>query len=600
MIKRILAVSALGALIFVNAQEGDSRHLEEVEIQGRFLKLPYKKTNENVEIISAEDIHNSASKSIDELLQGVAGVDLKRRGSNGVQSDLAVRGGNFEQVLVLLNNVRMNDAQTGHNSLNIPVDLASVERIEIVKGPAARRFGNGASAVVNIITKPSAGEQATLSASGGDFETYQLGLSAGFGGARSKNLFQASTAASSGYRYNTDYNIRNVFYQNETQNKLGKTQFQAGFSEKKFGANGFYASPAATEQYEELQASVVSLGHEAVIGKLGLNAHAFWRRGQDMYLFNRAKPEIYRNMHIGNNVGGDVNASYRSSLGTTGLGVEFRKEYLSSSNLGDRERTVSQVFFEHSFSLLDNRLNISPGISWSNISNAGDFFYPGIDVGFDITDQHKIFANVAKTHRIPTFTDLYYTSKTEAGNPDLKPESEVYYEAGYRFMNNGILAKVSFFGRESTDAIDWVKHSAEEKWQAMNIGETKTQGFETEFSQQVGRFIRSYSVGYTYLDKKLTTSLPISRYLLDNLRHQFVARLSTAPFARLVNEISYRYNQRADGYDFQTLDDKISYNWPNFSVYLLANNITNSHYNETFGVPMPGRWFHAGFSLTMK
>ncbi len=363
MIKKIGSAFFLGSLLWIHAQE-KTTDIESIEFQGKFISTPYKSANQNISVVTREDIINSPAKSIDEILQQVPAMDIRRRGANGVQSDISFRGSSFEQVLLLLNGIRMNDSQTGHNNMNIPVDLDDVERIEIIKGPAARRFGQNAYAgVINIITKAGPGKKVKISADGGDYSTYGLGFNAQIGNDRFTNSLQANSASSEGYMFNTDYEIRNVFYQGKLNIKNGDVRVQAGFSEKKFGANGFYASKDATKQYEETQASIVSVAHQQTFGNLKLNSNIYWRRGQDMYLYDRWNPGLYRNMHIGNNVGGEVNSSYQWGLGTTGIGVELRKELLASSNLGDRNRFVSQVFFEHHFSLLDKKLNISPGIS---------------------------------------------------------------------------------------------------------------------------------------------------------------------------------------------------------------------------------------------
>lgn len=583
-----------------SAQEKETI-IDDINLQGKFLSTPYKKVNENIIVITKEELKNSPAKSIDEVLQQFAGLDIRRRGANGVQSDVSVRGGSFEQTMILINGIRMNDSQTGHNSLNIPIDLSNVERIEVIKGSAARRFGNNAYAgAINIITKTSGEEKVTVSAEGGDFSTYNVGLAANFGTEKFSNLIQTSSGASEGYRHNTDYKINTAFYQGQYRLNQGKLQFQAGFSEKKFGANGFYASPLATEQYEEMQASVVSLMHQQNFGKFSLNSNVYWRRGQDMYLYNRENPSIYRNMHIGNNVGGEINGSYKSKLGTTGLGVELRKEYLVSNNLGNRNRFVTQLFFEHHFSFLQDKLQISPGISWADFSNNDSFFYPGLDVGYDITEHHKVFGNIAKTHRIPTFTDLYYVSNTEIGNPDLKPENAVYYEVGYRFSKDNLLAKVSFFNRETKNGIDWIKSGLTSKWEAENVGHLTTRGIETEIQQHFNGFFKSYSLGYTYLDVRMDENSPFSRYAMDHLKHQLIAKMENRFFGNFTNQLVYRYQERANSYSYNLLDEKLSYQWKNLNIYLLINNITGSEYTEAFGVPMPGRWFHLGFSYTVK
>ncbi|RMZ59997.1 TonB-dependent receptor [Chryseobacterium nematophagum] len=597
MIKKILPVFCVGCVIYMNAQE-KSVDIETINIQGKFISTPYKNANQNITVLTKDDIANSPAKSIDEILQQIPGMDIRRRGANGVQSDIGFRGSSFEQVLLLLNGIRMNDSQTGHNSLNLPVDLDDVERIEVIKGPAARRFGQNAYAgVINIITKTYIGKKVKISADGGDYETYSMGVNAQFGNEIFSNSLQTNSNSSQGYMHNTDYEIRNVFYQSRYTIKDGNIRLQAGFSEKKFGANGFYSSPLATEQYEETQASVVSLAHQQSFGKLKINSDIYWRRGQDMYLYDRQKPDGYRNMHIGNNVGGEVNSSYEWGLGTTGLGVELRKEYLASNNLGNRNRFVSQVFFEHYFSLLDKKLNISPGISWANYSKEGNFFYPGLDIGFNFTPNNKVYANVAKVYRIPTFTDLYYSSKTEQGNANLSPENAVSAEIGYQFQNKDILAKISGFLRDSDNSIDWVKKSLNDPiWYAQNVGKINTKGIETELNHRVVRWLK-YSLGYSYLHTSFKQSNDlVSRYVLDNLKHQFIARLETKFRKNFTNEFVYRYNERVNLGSYNLLDQKVSYTKNDLSVYVLINNITNTKYTEAFGVKMPQRWFHIGFT----
>ncbi|REC46199.1 TonB-dependent receptor plug domain-containing protein [Chryseobacterium pennipullorum] len=601
MIKKIGSVFFLGSLLWVNAQE-KTTDIENIEFQGKFISTPYKSANQNITVLTKEDIAHSPARSIDEILQQIPGMDIRRRGANGVQSDIGFRGSSFEQVLLLLNGIRMNDSQTGHNNMNVPVDLDDVEKIEVIKGPAARRFGQNAYAgVINIITKTSPGKKVKISADGGDYSTYGLGFNAQIGNEKFSNSLQANSAGSQGYMYNTDYEIRNVFYQGKLNIKNGDLRLQAGFSEKKFGANGFYASKSATEQYEETQASIVSVAHQQTFGKLKFNSNVYWRRGQDMYLYTRQNPKGYRNMHIGNNVGGEMNSSYQWGLGTTGIGVELRKEFLVSSNLGNPNRFVSQVFFEHHFSLLDKKLNISPGISWANYSKEGNFFYPGLDVGYNFTPNSKIYGNIAKVHRIPTFTELYYVSPTEKGNPALQPENAISSEVGYQYQNKHVLAKISGFLRNSSNSIDWVKKNANDKvWLAENVGDIKIRGIEAELSHRITDWLK-YMVGYTYIDSQYQQSDEfVSRYILDNLKHQLVSKLETRFLKNFTNELVYRYSERMNLGSYNLLDEKLSFAKKDYSVYVLVNNITNTQYTEAFGVEMPQRWFHIGFSYTIN
>ncbi len=591
----------LGVYITAIAQKEFSE-INEVEVQGKLISETYKNLNQNIEVLTRKEIEQLPAASIDEVLQFVSGVDIRRRGANGVQSDVTFRGSSFEQVLILINGIRMNDSQTGHNSLNIPVNLDNVERIEVIKGPAARRFGQNAYAgVINIITKSYAGKRVKITADGGDYSLYGLGFTGDFGTEKFSNSLQASTSSSEGYRHNTDFEIRNVFYQNQIKINRGNVQMQAGFSEKKFGANGFYASAKATEQYEEMQASIVSVAAQQDYGRLKMNTNAYWRRGQDFYLYDRNNEKIYRNMHIGNNVGGEISANYTSNLGVTALGVELRKEFLVSNNLGTRNRFVTQTFLEHHFSLLNKKLQITPGISWANYSTNGNFFYPGLDVGYHINNAHKIYGNVGKVHRVPSFTDLYYVSKTEVGNPNLLPENALSSEVGYQFLSSTIQAKASVFMRDSNNSIDWIKNQPEDSvWRAENVGKINTKGFEAEFKHQLNSWL-NYGVSYTYIDSKMRQPEQFtSRYVIENLRHQVVSSLGVKFLRYFSNEISYRYIERVTTGSYQLLDEKLSFKKDQLGIHLTINNLTNVNYTEAFGVPMPRRWFQLGFSYELK
>ncbi len=599
MKKHFFSILILTTLSTFNAQQKEE-DIEEIELQGKFLSLPLRSLNENAEIITRAQIEASAAQTLDDVLQQTLGVDLQRRGASGMQSDVAIRGGSFEQTLVLINGIRMNDAQTGHNSFHVPVDLKFVERIEVLKGPAARRYGNNAFAgVINIVTSPKAISELQLNLEGGDYSSYQIGAGAQLAGEKMNHLIQLGTRGSEGYRHNTDFTGRNAFYQGSLPLNKGQISLQAGFSERKFGANGFYATPLATEQYEETQASVLSLNWNQTLGKVELKSNVFWRRGQDLYLYDREDPDFYRNMHIGNNYGIEISAGARSSLGYSGLGVELREEDLSSNNLGNRNRFLTQVFFEHHFSFLEGKLQIVPGMTWAGYSEVGNFFYPGLDLGYHFSPSSKLYANVSKVHRIPTFTDLYYVSRTEKGNPLLKPENAFSYELGYSYSKNRLRFGASVFGREIKNGIDWVKEKEEDLWQAMNIGELSTRGFETSVSYRGTSWLEETSLGYTFIDQEIGSSENFSKYVLDHLRHQLVGKV----YSRITREwslgASYRYQARANNYSYHLVDLKTAYDFDRLNVYLRVNNLTNTQYKEAFGVPMPGRVFHIGLNYKL-
>ena len=131
--------------------------LDSIVITSARIELPFKENSRTIDIISRADIKQSAATNITDLLQQVAGIDMRRRGVNGMQADLYIRGGSFDQTLLLIDGIKVEDAQTGHHTMNMALPIEVIERIEIIKGPAARVFGQNAfTGAINIVTKNNA------------------------------------------------------------------------------------------------------------------------------------------------------------------------------------------------------------------------------------------------------------------------------------------------------------------------------------------------------------------------------------------------------------------------------------------------------------
>lgn len=600
MKKLLIGLSALLWASSVVAQEGVE--LDAVVLSDKRMRVSLSEIDRNLQIITKNDIQNTPALSIEELLAYQSGIDIRQRGINGAQADIGIRGSSFEQVLILINGVRMSDVQTGHHSLDLPIQLDAIQKIEVIKGPSARRFGQNAYAgVVNIITNLSADFSLETQIKGGEFGAWGIHSTIQSGGEDFRQMIGASYFQTDGYRHNTDVKKHDFWYQNQLKFGSHQMNFQAGFIEKKFGANGFYATPTATEQYEETQSSVGSLSADFNWEKFKLNTSVYWRRHQDIYLFVRDNPSLYRNMHIGNTVGADANLTYSWKLGETALGLEGRREFLSSNNLGRWNRTAASLFLEHKFEFFNKKLSITPGALWTDYNDFDNFFYPGVDVGYSINAHHRLYANVGKTYRTPTYTDLYYVDSVTEGNENLKPEEALAYELGYRFRKSGWEIQANVFARDSKNLIDWVKSSEEEKWHALNIAKVELKGIEIFAEYQFkSSFVHHISIGYTYLDNRLTESDGhLSKYILDHLKHQFTAKLNHKVMRNMNLEWVYRYNDRITLDDYQLLDAKLKWKNTKWEIFVQANNLFNTSYTETNLIPMPGRWFSGGVVLRL-
>jgi iron complex outermembrane receptor protein len=411
----ILALITTDYTLF--AQELDKeQQLDSVIISSTRIDLPFSENSRTITIISSNDIKNSGTNNVVDLLQQVAGIDVRRRGTSGMQADLYIRGGSFDQTLLLIDGIKAEDAQTGHHTMNMALPFEVIERIEIIKGPAARVFGQNAfTGAVNIVTKKNTENLVSLNIQGGSYGQLNGSVTVGSQLENSSHIIQASRNISDGYRFNTDYDNQNYFVKSSFNTKKTPIHLLTAFSERKFGANGFYASPSAINQYEETQTSLVGLSSEIKKEKLTLKPRLYWRRNQDMYVFVREDPSIYRNLHQTNKIGVELNTSYKSSIGITGVGIDVAKVYLSSNNLGARNRFMTTLFLEHRFKLAKDKLDITPGVAINYFSDFKFHAFPGLDIGYKLNDNLKAYGNIGYTYRVPTYTDLYYSDPTTLG-----------------------------------------------------------------------------------------------------------------------------------------------------------------------------------------
>ena len=590
--KILLSISSILLALSVFSQEiSTEEQLDEVVIKSSRIDLPFKENSRTITVITSEDIQKSAATNVADLLQQVAGVDIRRRGVNGMQSDLYIRGGSFDQTLLLIDGIKVEDPQTGHHTMNMALPIEVIERIEIIKGPAARVFGQNAfTGAINIVTKSNAKNVNQIGAQVGSYNQQNFSGTLGHDFKTNSHMAHASVNTSDGYRYNTDFENQNYFLKSSFNRNKTPITVLGYFTDRKFGANGFYASPAAKNQYEETQSSLVGVSTEFKNKNLILKPRLYWKRNQDMYVFVRDNPPIYRNLHISNKVGAEMNASLTTNAGITGFGIDLAKVYLSSNNLGDRNRDMVTLFLEHRFKLIDDKLDVTPGIAATYFSDFKFHAFPGIDLGYNINDYIKIYANAGYTYRIPTYTDLYYSDPTTLGNENLDPEEAISEELGIKYSKNNFNGYVAVFNRSSNNLIDYVKENPTDLWQATNIQDVNSFGIDANatYNFKVMDFNQNINLGYTYLDEDLKSiEANYSRYSINSLKHHVTATYFSQFLKHISQSITYKFAERTTGESYTVVDVKATLAVAPFEFSVIGNNIFNAEYTETNLVPMP-------------
>ena len=183
----------------------------------------------------------------------------------------------------------------------------------------------------------------------------------------------------------------------------------------------------------------------------------YWRRHEDTYIYIRDNPSVYKNDHISHKLGFQNNISIFSDIGITGIGIDLSNTWLSSNNLGERKRFITTIFAEQLIN--KNKFSFTPGIAFSIYEKpTNDLFksklFPGIDIGYKLSNKISLNANIGETFIIPTFTDLYYSDPNNQWNENLDPEKAFTSEVGFKLKEKNYGISLSLFRRKSDDLID--------------------------------------------------------------------------------------------------------------------------------------------------
>lgn len=619
--KKFLFAALAGICLYSQVKAQRIIAIDSVVIKENRLVAPLEKQNRSVQVLDREMINALPVRSVTELLAYVSGADVRQRGPWGVQGDISIDGSTFDQVLVLVNGMKMSDPQTGHHMMNLPIPLSAIDHIEIVRGPAASKYGvNALAGVINIITavpakdaveaRVYAGSSFRQDTATGD-TYYNWGAQASAAWVKNKHaqVLSAAHDAGNGYRYNTAFSTYRLFYQNHVEldkkNSIGAT---GGYVYSAFGANGFYSAPADANSKETVQTATGSILYSyKPTQHITISPRISYRYNSDNYIFIKQKPSVYHNYHETNVWTAEVQGSATLGKGMAGAGVEYRNEDIRSNSLGLRGRSNWGIYaeYKHSFT---RQLTAGAGVYANYNSDYHWQLFPGADIGYHVSKKLKLFANASAGQRLPTYTDLYYKGPANIGNDTLKPEFGKYAEAGLQYHNKVLLARAVYFYRTISDFIDWVKAVNTAPWQPQNFQDIHTHGISLQSEYNLAAHahlppsVRSvFNISYTYLQPAIEApGSELSKYAIEALRHQLVVTARNTFYNKLILNITARYQYRINANDYTLLDARIGYQWANWSLYADAGNLLDTKYRETGAVQLPGRWFTAGVKLALQ
>lgn len=621
--------------------------LEQVVVTASFQETEIRKAARNISIITAKDIELAPVKTLDGILQYALNVDVRSRGPMGVQADISIRGGHYDQTLIMLDGVKLNDPQTGHHSLNLPISLEMIERIEVLQGGGSRVYGPSAFAgVINIITKKNQKSQINVGYTFGEYALNKIN----FGGAIKLKKFNIyggyELITSNGFAKNNAFDRKNIFLKSSFNiSKSTEINLSTGMFSNKFGAANYY-SPTFYDQYEETSSSVfVGQINQNIGNNFKSSFTASLRAHNDVYDFNnyRNTSDKFNLINFHQTEVKDFSwiNKLNSNFGTTSIGMEWRSEGVISNRLGDALEKQEEIFWlmdKYSVQMFYNKgkirkntsvyfeqfkqfekASLTFGTLLNFNSQFGTNWYPGVDFSYAISSKSNVYISVNRSLRFPTFTEMYLTGATVKGDPNLKPEDAWTYEFGLKHKSKVVQWSTAVFYKHSNSAIDKVKRPELPVPTMETIGDMNTRGIEfstalniNELKANSNFFLQKIQFNYAYINADKKEAGYQSFYTLNYLKNKASIGFNWLIAKNLFLDSWYTYKQREGSYQLNAntlpvnyapinlVDIRLNFTQKYYRIFVDGTNLLNKTYYEFGFVEQPKRWLSAGVSITVK
>jgi iron complex outermembrane receptor protein len=557
---------------------------ETIVVTGAAEAVAHATVTRTVSVITREELMRLPVHSIADALRMVSSIDVRARGERGAQTDFALRGAGFGQVLVLVDGVRINDAQSGHHNGDIPVSLEAIERIEVLQGSGSSLFGADASGgAINIITRDTA--DPTMVVEMGSFGLItaqgQMGLSRG----GVSETVSGSISRSSGFMFDRDFKI--VTASSRTAISDHTTVF-ASVLRKEFGANGFYGPSPSREWTNQ---ALLAADHRLRVLDWSLEIDASYRTHGDRFVYRQHNPAYSDNRHRTHEVIGTVRAS--RSLGEGGrltVGGEGGTDWIRSTKLGDHKTHRVSGFAEWRRTVSD-RSDFDVSLRVDHYTEFGASWSPALGIGWWFSPSVRVRASAGRAFRVPSFTERYYSDPNHLARAEIVPETAWTGEAGVDvFLSDDLWLRMTVFGRADQNVIDWQRPFNGVRWQTYNVRDVDTLGIEITARRELARGV-FVQAGYTGQKVNAAEIKQLSKYVLDYAPHVIsVASVVSLPVGLDVAPlVEYKHRNRSGvTKNDVVLNLRVSRDFGTYQIRVDGTNLFDTEYQEIAGVAMPG------------
>lgn len=572
-----------------------------------------------VTVLTRKEIERLPARSLAEVLRWVPSVDVRRRGPEGVQADVSLRGADYNGTLVLVDGEPVNDPQTNHHTLDLDVPADAVERVEVLYGAASALYGSEAiGGVVNIVTRGGGLGKARAEVEGryvhgsSSLDAGSLRLATRLSDAVTLSL-DGSRSESSGFRDDREHAIGALRASLRVDTPLGPVTLAGAGASRAFGAYAFYGTRYPNQQEWTETRSLALSADLSFGGGWSLAPSAAVRSHHDDFVLERSDPGFYRNVHETDRTAFRLVARRPLLGGTLAIGAEAGRDAIDSTNLGDHARSRRAAFAElgRPFSTAKPSAGgLRAGLRFDAWDGYGSRLSPQLAAWVALGAGVTVRSSVGTAFRVPTYTELYYVDPQTIGNPALRPEQATNVEAGLAWAAGPVNVDAALFARHGTDLIDFVRSSPAEPYRATNLRTVDTRGVEGSVSLAPQLLARTpltrLSLGAAFYSAdlealKAEAGATEGRYVLDPLR----ARWDLQAEARLpfrvgaLARLSY-FDRPSFESGVLLLDARLGTAFLEgdlLEVYVEGDNLGDVRYEEVPGVPLPGRTLAAGLRL---
>jgi iron complex outermembrane receptor protein len=589
---------------------------ETVVVLGSATPVPLAESSASVLVLPVQ-LQSLSVESFEDILRQDSSIFLEQRGAGGGQADLVLRGSSFAQSLVLLNGFRINDSQSAHHNLDLPVPLDAMDSIEVLHGAGSTLHGEDAlSGVADFLTAAPSASSLRLRAGGGSFGGNEESLLGSVARKQWSGRLTAERNFSTGFITDRDYRNEDASLEGWENSRLGITDLLFASSDRSFGANQFYGPYNSWERTKGWFASA-----RQEIGSRTIAAFGY-RRHTDEFVLLRNDPSIYENNHIDGSWQASLRRTERvASASALLFGLESDGDSIDSNNLGLHARNRGAGYVDLDLRPAKKRWNLSAGLREEIFSGgAQSALAPHLGGSLRVIDTLKLRASGGYGYRIPTYTDLYYSDPASIGNPNLKPESAWSGEAGadWNISSRLTVSATGFYSRQH-DTIDYARAASlpnpflpawcvVNTWCAVNLSGLRFAGVEAS-AIWVPVHGQRIQLGWT----SLLGAQPAfgglqSEYALNYPVENIHATWAAAPskWITVTNsiEVAKKYQQPGipswNSSAYPVWGGSLTHDSGRFRPYLRLSNLSNTGYQEISGVAMPGRSITGGLAIWLS